>query len=156
MQKFFIDFEFETSIQTVYWFPLAIFAEDMSVAQEVAKKFHAGLSEKYQVKSFSGPVPIVTELNFESVEKYRTARSRGKVVALNVMEYSIREIQLDANLDFDEELEFELLESPAPFEQTIATVRQAKFPVRVIRHNEFGLNNELLIINIVAPNDAKE
>ena len=70
---------------------------------------------------------------------------------MNVNEYTLRNIEPDSDLTFDEHLELAITETPLSLDETLATMRQRKFLVRVVRPNDLGADDELLVINIVNP-----
>jgi len=151
MDRYFIEFEFESTLGSLYWFPLTILAEDSETAHKVAQAFQKGIEDHHKLRHFSGPVKLDDVPQSALLREYITARSRGKAMGMEVLEYKIRGIEPDLDLSIDENLELAAAEAEDSFDSTIASIRDSRLLVRLIRPKNLGHADELLVINIISP-----
>ncbi|MGH7959274.1 MAG: hypothetical protein ACREH8_20015 [Opitutaceae bacterium] len=89
-RQFFIEFEFWSASDQLYWFPLCLRAENQSRAETLAARIKAGLQANYQVLRESRLTPVVAGLNCDTIAEYRKSRSIGKPVVFNI-NFSIKD-----------------------------------------------------------------
>ena len=152
MTKFRVDFEFSTDGNRTYWLPLALEAPNLSAAEDLATKFKVGLSQKFEVQQF-GPAYENSALSArlrKAGEGYRSA----KIERLYVNEHRFVVIEGISSLTVYENFEIAALASGEVLpgdEEIIARIRRREFPARLIRGEDVGNVNEVLVINVLAP-----
>lgn len=70
---------------------------------------------------------------------------------MEVNTYTLRTIEPDLDLSFDDNLELAAAEAGELLPATIASLRKHQLRVRMLRQNELGHQDELLVINIIDP-----
>jgi len=151
MDRYFIEFEFEQTLGSLYWFPLTTLAENFEMAHKVAQAFRKGIEDHHKLPHSGGPVKLDDVPRSALLRGYIAARFRGKAVAMEVLEYNIRGVEPDVDLSIDDNLQLAAAEAEDSFDSTIASIRHSRLLVRLIRPNNVGRADEFLVINIISP-----
>jgi hypothetical protein len=151
MDRYFVEFEFESPLNALYWFPLTFRARTPELAADVARAFRTGIERHHRLRHMGGPERLGDTLRSPRLKEYITARSRGKAVAMEVNAHTLRTIEPDLDLSFDDNLELAAAEAGELLPSTIASLRRHKMRVRMLRENELGQQDEFLVINIINP-----
>ncbi len=151
-RQYFVDFEFWTASDQLYWFPLCIRAETQAQAEAYAARIKAGLQANYQVLRESGVVPVISGLNSDSITEYRKSRAIGIPTVLNMNLWTMRSADAAAQVDFAAATSAEVEKLLPNFElpATLATGEQRHFTVNLIG-SERAPREEFLLINVVGP-----
>jgi hypothetical protein len=76
----------------------------------------------------------------------------GKVEALEVTQWKIKDVETTPDINFDEGLSMLDLEKAINEKEVASSISRQKLPIRVIHKNEnFTDVDEFLLINVVAP-----
>lgn len=151
MDQYIVEFEFETALGGLYWFPLTFQARSPELAANVARAFRVGIERHHRLRHMGGPERLAGTLRSPRLKEYIDARSRGKGVVMEVNAYTLRTIEPDLDLSFDDNMELAAAEAGELLPATIASLRQHKMRVRMLRENELGHQDEFLVINIINP-----
>ncbi|HEY7330956.1 MAG TPA: hypothetical protein VH592_25185 [Gemmataceae bacterium] len=151
MNRYFVEFEFESPLRAVYWFSLTFHARSPELAADVARAFRAGIEQHHRLRHMGGPERLDGTLRSPRLKEYIGALSGGKAVAMEVNAYTLRKIEPDLDLSFDENMELAAAEAAELLPATIASLRQHKMRVRMLRESELGHKDEFLVINIINP-----
>jgi hypothetical protein len=152
MKKYFVEFEFKSTFDKTYWLPLFIEVDTDEEAKEIYQRLLTGLEQHYQVKRSSEPKLYVTGINSEFIDDYINHRMTGKIEALDVTQWKIKDVEATPDINFDEALSMIDLEKAINEKEVASCISRQKLPIRVI-HKNTNLDDveEFLLINVVAP-----
>ena len=151
MKKYFVEYEFKSKLEKVYWFPMILHASSLEKAIELFKRFKKGLSERYEILFTSGPTLILEGLNSDRINQHVESRAHLKVCILNTNLWEMKSIKTDSELSFDEHTQLEI-EKIGPLEQfpiTLASGVRKNFPVRIVSGDDRMNFVEFLLIDVV-------
>jgi hypothetical protein len=152
--RYFVDFEFWTASDQLYWFPLCLRAENQAQAENYAARIKAGLQANYQVVHESTVVPVISGLNSDSIAQYRQSRAIGIPTVLNMNLWTMKSAEASGQVDFAAATGTEIEKLLPDFElpATLATGELRHFTVNLIGA-ERAPQDEFLLINVVGPPD---
>lgn len=154
MNKYFIEFEFETNFNNKYWLPLFIEADNIEKAEEVYKRIKAGIQEQYSITNASFPKLYSENYNSEFIHDYINNNFRGDIKTLELNNWRFKDAMLNNNISFEKNLKLFSIDDMEDLENiTVAeTVSRHNFPVKIIKSNQdFKDIDEFLLINLVSP-----
>tara|TARA_R110000868_G_scaffold147163_1_gene368406 strand:+ start:1386 stop:1895 length:510 start_codon:yes stop_codon:yes gene_type:complete len=154
MKRFFIEIEFKTDIGNTYWIPLFLEAENNEGAKEIKERLRTAFNEHYEIKRISDPKLYAEGINSEFIDDYVNQRMNGRVEALELDVWKIKNIETNPEISFNEGLQMIDLEDAMydDDKQVAKTLSRHKFPVRVIHKNQdLDDFDEFLLVNVVAP-----
>ena len=154
MKRYFIEIEFKTNVGNTYWIPLLLEAENEVDANEIKQRLHIAFSEHYEIKRISKPKQYVEGLSSDFIDDYVNQRMKGRVEALELDVWKIKNVETKPEISFNESLQMIDLESAMSEDdkQVAKTLARHKFPVRVIHKNQdIDDFDEFLLVNVVAP-----
>lgn len=152
--RYYVEFEFWSSSDQLFWFPLLIHAESRSQAESYAARIKAGLLANHQVLRDSRVTPVTTGLTSGTMAEYRKARASGIPALLNVNRWTTRSVNDAPRVDFQTQTTDEV-------EKLLATLElPATLTASEPRHCTANLTGagrapreEFLLLKVVGPSD---
>lgn len=154
MKLFFIEIEFKTDFGNIYWLPLFFEADNNEGADEIQERLKTAFNEHYEIKRISQPKLYVEGINSEFIDDYINQRMNGRVEALELDVWKIKNVEKNPEISFNEGLQMIDLETAKNEgdKHVAETLSRHRFPVRVIHKNQdLDDFDEFLLVNVVAP-----
>jgi len=154
MQKYFLEIEFKTPMNNIYWLPIFIESDNLNESKETTQRIKTAFEEHYSIIRISEPKQYIIGLNSDFLDEYIQNRFSGKVELLELDVWKIKDIETSPDVNFNAnidlvDLEKKISESDMEIANTIA---RHQFPVSVIRQNQDSPEfKEFLLVNVVAP-----
>lgn len=150
-KKYFIEFEFETSVGNRYWLPIFICAESVNRAEEIVTNVETGLNSRWHVTRKTKMRTVIEGLNSSFIEDYiKEGIREGRLAILQVNYWELEALEPRRGLSFDQHIEI-VDRSPESFSgKTLATSERLELPVSCIIES-LESRQELLVIDVVKP-----
>jgi len=154
MEKYFLEIEFKTDLENIYWLPLFIEASNLNDANGMKERISIALSEHYTIQRISDTIKYKENENSDLINEYINKNLDGKIKKLNLEIWDFKNIEPMPELSFNENLELVdydemIFKNNTDIANTIA---RHQFPVKVIQSNEnISDFDEFLLVNVVAP-----
>ncbi len=149
MNKYFVEFEFESS-GNIYWFPLIINSSSDEEALKIKTAVETSIRDAYNFRRSSNPERIYAEINSKYISDYIKAKMRGKIFLLDANVWKFKTVPNLPDLNFSSHIDLYADSLVEYFNESIAQlISKHRFPVKQI-FSPYGYE-DFLLINIVQP-----
>lgn len=150
MNKYFVDFEFNTLEGNRYWFPLIINLQTRKEAEIATLQFETALREHFQNVRMGHLIFFIEEIHTEFISELTRLRSRGQIQILNVNIWNFKTIQNIPELNFTEHLNLiDYTDVSIDTDIIVKTIARLTIPVRMINRINSNEFEDFLLINVV-------
>ena len=154
MNRFLVEFSFETKLRNVYDFPLSLRVADAREAEDWARRFETGIREQFRLVREEGPCADEAKLGARR-QRIEEARRSGTLRVLHVALWGIRDVVARPDKRFDEHVDAVAVDD-VDVELALASGEELTLPV-VQTHvdPEYSHIPESLFVNVVKPNPIR-
>lgn len=149
--RFFAEFEFQGSVNRVYWLPLTIEATDYAEATLIWERLRAGLSRRHTIRTAAQPERILEGINSQQLLDYQRRRAQGRLVPLRVREWRLKNDAAGPEFTFDDLIKLVEQEPGQRLESPIVRGTERRIPVRVLLEGPDLSTAEVLVVDVVLP-----
>ncbi len=149
---YFVEFEFWSAADQLYWLPLFIHAESLPDAEACAAPIKAGLLANYQMLRESRVAMVTSGFASDTIAEYRKACAFGVLALLKSKLWTVTSVQDAPRVDFQAQTTAEI-EKLLPHLEVAASLSQKmhrRFSVNLIANADLAIE-EFLVINVVGP-----
>ena len=154
MTGFYVDYEFEDKYsKTKYFLPLCFNTNDKNKAEKMWLAMKTALNTKYKINITTKPIPIIKDINEESIRQKMQKPWKGKAIILKVKSWTFTEFKPDLELSFDENLGLATIDKVNnlfdPTGLVATSIKEYKYPIQVVSDPFPDSSHEYLAVVII-------